>query len=152
MPHVLTQNQRQYLDFIRAYVQECESSPRLEQIVEHFGVKPSTAHKPLQALMDKGFLYFERSSQAGYYIRLIERAGYGPNFIHRTGHGLGLEVHEPPWITSESETVLEPGMVFSVEPGVYLPGEFGVRVEDIVVVTEGACRSLTTLDRGLMIR
>jgi Xaa-Pro aminopeptidase len=84
--------------------------------------------------------------------QVIDQAGYGPNFVHRTGHGLGLEVHEPPWITSESETVLEPGMVFSIEPGVYLPGEFGVRVEDIVAVTEGACRSLTTLDRGLMIR
>jgi Xaa-Pro aminopeptidase len=81
----------------------------------------------------------------------IEQAGYGPLFTHRTGHGLGLEAHEPPWITAESETILEPGMVFSVEPGVYLPGKFGIRIEDIVVVTEGACRCLTGLDHDLII-
>ncbi len=82
----------------------------------------------------------------------IERANYGPFFPHRTGHGLGLEVHEPPWITSESETLLEAGMVFSVEPGVYLPDKFGVRIEDIVVVTGGACRCLTGLDHSLIVK
>jgi len=81
----------------------------------------------------------------------IEEAGYGPYFHHRTGHGLGLEIHEPPWITSESDTILEPGMVFSVEPGVYLEGKFGVRIEDIVVVTEGECRRLTGLDHDLIV-
>lgn len=81
----------------------------------------------------------------------IEAAGYGPLFPHRTGHGLGLEGHEPPWITSESDTILEPGMVFSVEPGVYLPGKFGIRIEDIVVVTEDGCRCLTGLDHDLII-
>jgi Xaa-Pro aminopeptidase len=82
----------------------------------------------------------------------IEAAGYGPRFTHRTGHGLGLEIHEPPYITAESETVLAPGMVFSVEPGVYLPGQFGIRIEDIVVVTEGACRCLTGLDHELIVK
>ncbi len=82
----------------------------------------------------------------------LERAGFGPYFVHRTGHGLGLEVHEPPWITADSETPLEPGMVFSVEPGVYLQTKFGVRIEDIVVVTEGECRCLTGLDHGLIVR
>lgn len=81
----------------------------------------------------------------------IEEAGYGAFFPHRTGHGLGLEAHEPPWITAKSETVLEPGMVFSIEPGVYLPQKFGVRIEDIVVVTEGACRCLTGLNHNLII-
>jgi len=83
---------------------------------------------------------------------VIEKAGYGPQFLHRTGHGLGLETHESPWITSESDTVLEPGMVFSVEPGIYLAGRFGVRIEDIVVVTEGASRSLCGLDRAMIVR
>jgi Xaa-Pro aminopeptidase len=81
----------------------------------------------------------------------IEQAGYGPLFFHRTGHGLGLEAHEPPWITAESKTILQPGMVFSVEPGVYLPDKFGIRIEDIVVVTQGACRCLTGLDHKLIV-
>jgi Xaa-Pro aminopeptidase len=83
--------------------------------------------------------------------KAIEQAGYGAYFRHRTGHGLGLEVHEPPWITSESETVLEAGMVFSVEPGIYLPGKFGVRIEDIVVVTEAECRNLTGVAHELIV-
>ena len=81
----------------------------------------------------------------------LKRAGYASYFLHRTGHGLGLETHEPPWITSESETLLKPGMVFSIEPGVYLQGKFGVRIEDIVVITEGKCRRLTGLEYELII-
>lgn len=93
-----------------------------------------------------------RASQVDWAARqAIETAGYGPLFSHRTGHGLGLEGHEPPWITSESDTILEPGMVFSVEPGVYLPGKFGVRIEDIVVVTADGCRCLTGLDHELIV-
>jgi len=66
---------------------------------------------------------------------IIEAAGYGEFFIHRTGHGIGIEVHEEPFIIEGSERILEPGMSFSVEPGIYIPGEFGMRIEDIVVVT-----------------
>ena len=84
--------------------------------------------------------------------QVIERAGFGPHFIHRTGHGIGMEMHEAPWISGDSSTVLEPGMVFSIEPGIYLEGRFGIRIEDIVVVTEGECRCLTGLDHALMIR
>jgi len=83
----------------------------------------------------------------------LEQAGYGPYFVHRTGHGLGMEIHEPPWISSESDTVLQPGMVFSIEPGVYFPGKFGIRVEDIVVIQpEGMCRCLTGLAHDLNVR
>ena len=67
---------------------------------------------------------------------VIESYGYGDRFVHRTGHGVGLDVHEGPYIVEGDETELEPGMVFSVEPGIYLPDEFGVRVEDLVVVTD----------------
>jgi Xaa-Pro aminopeptidase len=83
---------------------------------------------------------------------VIEQAGYGPYFVHRTGHGLGMDMHEAPWISAESTTTLEPGMVFSVEPGIYLPGRFGVRIEDIVAVTEGECRCLTGLDHALIVK
>jgi Xaa-Pro aminopeptidase len=73
--------------------------------------------------------------------RVIAAAGFGPFFMHRTGHGIGLEEHEAPYIVEGNAEPLAPGMAFSVEPGVYLPGEFGVRVEDVVVVTpEGVAR------------
>ncbi len=73
---------------------------------------------------------------------VIERAGHGPHFIHRTGHGVGLEVHEPPWLVAGNRAPLARGMVHSVEPGIYLPDRFGVRLEDLVVVEEGGGRRL----------
>jgi Xaa-Pro aminopeptidase len=66
---------------------------------------------------------------------VIEDAGFGDELVHRTGHGVGLNVHEPPYIVEGNDLELEPGMVFSVEPGVYPEGEYGVRIEDLVVVT-----------------
>jgi Xaa-Pro aminopeptidase len=67
---------------------------------------------------------------------VIEAAGYGQYFMHRTGHGLGLSGHEPPYLRAGNEEALEEGMVFSIEPGVYLPGRFGVRLEIIAAVTD----------------
>jgi Xaa-Pro aminopeptidase len=81
---------------------------------------------------------------------VIVDAGYGDYFIHRTGHGIGLEVHEHPYLVEGNDRVLEPGMTFSVEPGIYLPGRFGVRVEDIVVCTESGEESLNRSDRSLV--
>jgi Xaa-Pro dipeptidase len=83
--------------------------------------------------------------------RVIEEAGYGPYFIHRTGHGLGLEVHEPPYMVEGNTRRLEAGMTFTVEPGIYLPGRGGVRVEDNVVITEAGSKSLTTFERRLQV-
>jgi Xaa-Pro aminopeptidase/Xaa-Pro dipeptidase len=80
---------------------------------------------------------------------VIDAAGFGELFIHRTGHGLGLEAHEDPSLDPGSATVLESGMVITVEPGVYVPGWGGVRIEDDVVVEEGGCRLLTNAVRGL---
>lgn len=81
--------------------------------------------------------------------RIIDDAGLGARFIHRTGHGIGLEVHEPPYIVEGNDWLLEPGTTFSVEPGVYLEGEFGVRIEDIVAVTEDGVERLNRSTRAL---
>ena len=67
--------------------------------------------------------------------QVIEQAGYGPYFIHRTGHGIGLSVHEPFDVSAVNTTVVEEGMCFSIEPGIYLPKIGGVRIEDLVLVT-----------------
>jgi D-alanyl-D-alanine dipeptidase len=82
---------------------------------------------------------------------VIESAGFGDRFFHRTGHGIGLEVHEPPYAAAGDHTVLEPGMSFSVEPGIYLEGEFGVRIEDIVEVTAAGVEALNHSARELRV-
>ena len=80
----------------------------------------------------------------------IAKAGYGEYFTHRTGHGLGLDVHEEPYIGPDSETVLENGMTFTIEPGIYIPGLGGVRIEDDVVVQDGRGKRLTRAERELI--
>lgn len=75
--------------------------------------------------------------------RFIAKAGYGDYFIHGTGHGVGLEIHEPPRLGLNSKEVLKEGMIVTVEPGIYLPGEFGVRIEDTLLVKKNGCEVLT---------
>jgi Xaa-Pro aminopeptidase len=81
--------------------------------------------------------------------RVITDAGYGEQFIHRTGHGIGVTTHEPPYMVEGETQPLVPGMCFSIEPGIYLAGRFGVRIEDIVVVTEDGGQRLNTTDHGI---
>ena len=91
------------------------------------------------------------SMPAGEVDRLardvIAEGGHGEFFSHRTGHGLGMEAHESPYIFQSNPLILEPGMVFTIEPGIYLPGKYGVRIEDDVVVEGEGLRSLTDLPR-----
>ena len=80
---------------------------------------------------------------------VIERAGFGEYFTHRLGHGLGLDVHEPPYLVEGNDLELEPGMVVTVEPGIYLPGEFGVRLEEDIVITDDGAELLSEPQRSL---
>jgi Xaa-Pro aminopeptidase len=83
--------------------------------------------------------------------KVIQAAGMGDRFIHRVGHGLGLETHEDPSLDPGSSNVLQAGMVFTIEPGVYFPGWGGVRIEDDIVVESDGCRVLTKADRSLRV-
>jgi Xaa-Pro aminopeptidase len=82
--------------------------------------------------------------------RVIVDGGFGENFIHRTGHGIGLEIHEHPYIVEGNDLELEKGMTFSIEPGIYLPGEFGVRIEDIVACGPDGVDDLNRAERNLV--
>ncbi|QXG77786.1 Xaa-Pro peptidase family protein [Modestobacter sp. L9-4] len=81
---------------------------------------------------------------------IITKAGYGEHFVHRTGHGIGLDTHEAPYVVAGNDLPLEPGMAFSVEPGIYLEGRYGARIEDIVVCTDDGVRVLNNRPRGLV--
>lgn len=82
---------------------------------------------------------------------IISGAGYGDRFIHRTGHGIGMDTHEHPYIVEDNDEILEPGMAFSIEPGIYTPGEWGMRIEDIVAVTDDGVERINRSDRTLRV-
>ena len=118
-----------------------DEQKRVYDIVEKANAAGRAAVRPGVALRD-----VDRAAR-----KVIEDAGYGKYFIHRTGHNIGLDVHELPDVSATSEAVALPGMCFSVEPGVYLPGRFGVRVEDLVCVTEDGCLTLNALPRDFRV-
>ncbi len=120
---------------------------------------PPARYREIHAIVDEAVTAALGQTRPGVAIkevdlaarRVIERAGYGSNFVHRTGHGIGLSEHEPPSITHTNALPLEEGMAFSVEPGIYLPGEFGVRLEEIVVVTARGPEVLSRLPREVTV-
>ena len=82
--------------------------------------------------------------------KLLKKNGLGRYFTHSTGHGVGLEIHESPRIAAGQSDILKPGMVITIEPGVYLPGKWGIRIEDMVLVTETGCEVLTPTTKELI--
>jgi Xaa-Pro aminopeptidase len=82
--------------------------------------------------------------------KVLRQAGLGRYFTHSTGHGVGLEIHEAPRVAGGQKEVLKPGMVITIEPGVYFPGKWGVRIEDMVLVTQGGCEVLTPTSKGFL--
>ena len=73
---------------------------------------------------------------------IVEKAGFGKYYVHSTGHGVGLDIHEMPYISSKSDTIIEDGMVYTIEPGIYIPDEFGIRIEDMVAMVDGKAKVL----------
>ena len=73
---------------------------------------------------------------------IVEKAGFGKYYVHSTGHGVGLDIHEMPYISTKSDTIIEDGMVYTIEPGIYMPGEFGIRIEDMVAMVDGKAKVL----------
>ena len=114
------------------------------------GRAPEQAKAPFEAAMEARSLAYElikpgaaADAVDAAVLDLITKRGYGENILHRTGHGFGITGHEPPWVARGSDTVFEPNMVISIEPGVYLPGVGGFRHSDTVLVTDNGCLSLT---------
>lgn len=121
-----------------------------------FGDEPSAAYRAVHAVVREAQAAAVDAIAPGVPAatvdraarEVIEAAGHGDQFVHRTGHGVGLDVHEAPYIVADNDRELAPGMTFSVEPGVYVDGAYGCRIEDIVVVTADGHKRLNTTDRG----
>ncbi len=82
--------------------------------------------------------------------KVLQKEGLAKFFTHSTGHGVGLEIHEAPRLAAGQDDILKPGMVITIEPGVYVPGKWGVRIEDMVLVTEQGCEVLTPANKALI--
>ncbi len=121
------------------------------------GALPDAEYARVHAVVEEASRAAQSAARPGVPARevdaaarkVIADAGYGQYFVHRTGHGLGLSVHEQPYITATSDVMLLPGMVFSIEPGIYLPGRFGVRLEEIVYLDDGGAHVLSDLPRAV---
>ena len=115
-------------------------------------------HKEIYTIVEEAQLKGLKAAQAGMTGReldavvrkVITDCGYGDYYVHGTGHGVGLEIHEMPNINKRGDTVLQTGMVFSIEPGIYIPGKGGVRIEDTVVLTEDGARALNGVKKQLI--
>lgn len=106
------------------------------------------ANKRAEAIVKPGVRFCDIDAAARDYIT---EKGYGQYFTHRTGHSIGLEVHDKGDVSSINTDTVQPGMIFSIEPGIYLPGEFGVRIEDLVLVTEDGCEILNKHDKEICV-
>ncbi|BCZ18286.1 Proline peptidase PepQ [Helicobacter sp. NHP19-003] len=129
------------------YERYCADRTRTAQFNKGFGFSKEQRFKDqelqkIYAVVQKAQEYTIENLRAGMTGKeidslargVIEKAGYGAYFAHSTGHGIGLDIHELPFISQRSQTIIEEGMVFSIEPGIYIPGKYGVRIEDLVVV------------------
>ena len=133
-----------YADITRTFVVGAEPAPWFREIYEVV----QQANAAARAAVRPGATCAEIDRAAR---EVIEAAGYGAYYVHRTGHGLGLEVHEAPSLSAAEEGRLAAGNVVTIEPGIYLPGKGGVRIEDDVLVTGDGCETLTSFSRELLV-
>jgi Xaa-Pro aminopeptidase len=131
-------------DLTRTYVYDRMPAPWFEEVYELVRTAQQIAIESAKA----GMTCRELDAVAR---RLIDEAGHGEHFGHGLGHGLGIEIHEGPSLNPQSDTVLEPGMVVTVEPGIYLPGQGGVRIEDVVAIKEDGCEVLSSAPKEFRI-
>ena len=121
------------------------------------GSVPEDARQAYEAVREAQQAAIE-AVQAGSYRgevdaaarKVLRKAGLGRYFTHSTGHGVGLEIHESPRVAAGQGEILQPGMVITIEPGVYFPGKWGVRIEDMVAVTASGCEVLTPTSKDLL--
>ncbi|MFT7880637.1 MAG: M24 family metallopeptidase [Sulfurimonas sp.] len=132
------------------YKRYCSDRTRTVQVGEKFtfGTKSKFSKKKRQKAYDIVLKAHDNAiakARSGMKARevdaltrdLITKAGFGDYYVHSTGHGVGLDIHEMPYIASRSDTIIEDGMVYTIEPGIYIPGEFGIRIEDMVAMVDG---------------
>jgi Xaa-Pro dipeptidase len=121
----------------------------------YFGSKPE-GYDEIHTIVDQAVQAALAAAVPGVPAKIVDKAardvitaaGYGDKFLHRTGHGLGIDIHEAPYITGTSETMLDEGMVFSIEPGIYLQGRFGLRLEEIVIIRDGKAKIFSEMPRA----
>ncbi len=135
----------------QGYCSDCTRNYVLGDIPAEYG----ELHAVLEAAQDRSVAAVRPGETAASIDAAarqpITKAGYGERFMHRTGHGIGVEEHEEPWIVAGNDQILEPGMAFSVEPGIYVPDRFGARIEDIVLVTEDGVERVNHRPRGIIV-
>lgn len=125
-----------------------------------FGGAPSAEFLAVHAIVEAAVVAALAAARPGVAASVVDKAareviagaGYGARFLHRTGHGLGIDLHEGPYITATSATVLQSAMVHSIEPGIYLPGKFGLRLEDVVFLREDGPEVLSELSCAPILR
>lgn len=118
---------------------------------------PDPEFDKVHAVLERAVTTAIAAAKPGVPAKLVDKAardvvtaaGYGDYFLHRTGHGIGVDIHEPPYITATSELPLEEGNVFSIEPGIYLPSRFGIRLEEVVIIRHGKAEVLSELPRAI---
>ncbi len=135
----------------------CSDQTRTVWVGAPSGAVPKEARKAYDAVLDAQLAAIS-AVRPGISVgevdaaarKVLNKAGLGRYFTHSTGHGVGLEIHESPRIAAGQKEVLQPGMVITIEPGVYFPGKWGVRIEDMVAVNEGGCEVLTPTSKDFL--